>query len=131
MKCETSRMENEEVSVRKKATGGHLEIVRPDAARDRCGRIGAISLGGFGLLSNSFQPTDEIRIARTLWRRRANLLAEAGSAIRSMQKVFGGDERGLANVLSDNQRCERHEDHQRYVGRRAWSAVLAALVQSE
>jgi len=24
----------------------------------------------FGLLNNSFQPTDEIRIARTLWRQR-------------------------------------------------------------
>ena len=31
----------------------------------------------FGLLNNSFQPTDEIRIARTLWRQRGNLVAEA------------------------------------------------------
>src|SRR5215469_4385408 len=29
-----------------------------------------LKLHTFGLLNNSFQPTDEIRIARTLWRQR-------------------------------------------------------------
>ena len=44
-----------------------------------------LKLHAFGLLSNSFQPTDEIRIARTLWRHRGNLVAEAGSVIQRMQ----------------------------------------------
>lgn len=33
-----------------------------------------LKLHAFGLLRNSFQPTDEIRIARTLWRQRGNLV---------------------------------------------------------
>src|SRR5260370_10206023 len=37
------------------------------------------------LLSNSFQPTDEIRTARTLWRQRGNLVAEASSTIQRMR----------------------------------------------
>jgi transposase len=33
-----------------------------------------LKLHAFGLLNNSFQPTDEIRIARRLWRQRGNLV---------------------------------------------------------
>jgi hypothetical protein len=33
-----------------------------------------LKLQTFGLLNNSFQPTNEIRIARTLWRQRGNLV---------------------------------------------------------
>src|SRR3982750_950099 len=40
-----------------------------------------LKLHAFGLLNNSFQPTDDIRIARTLWRQRGNLVAEAGRAM--------------------------------------------------
>ena len=47
-----------------------------------------LKLHAFGLLNNSFQPTDEIRIARTLWRQRSNLVTEAGSVIQRMQKVL-------------------------------------------
>ncbi len=47
-----------------------------------------LKLHAFGLLNNSFQPTDEIRVARTLWRQRGNLVAEAGSAIQRMQKIL-------------------------------------------
>jgi transposase len=47
-----------------------------------------LKLHAFGLLNNSFQPTDEIRIARTLWRQRGNLVAEASSVIPRMQKVL-------------------------------------------
>jgi transposase len=59
------------------------------------------SLHAFGLLNNSFQPTDEIRIARTLWRQRGNLVAEASSAIQRMQKVLIEMNVQLSNVLSD------------------------------
>jgi hypothetical protein len=36
-----------------------------------------LKLHAFGLLNNSFQPSDEIRIARTPWCQRSNLVAEA------------------------------------------------------
>ena len=60
-----------------------------------------LKLHAFGLLNNSFQPTDEIRIARTLWRQRGNLVAEASSAIQRMQKVLTEMNVQLSNVLSD------------------------------
>src|SRR5215471_7195821 len=60
-----------------------------------------LKLHSFGLLNNSFQPTDEIRIARTLWRQRGNLVAEASSTIQRMQKVLTEMNIQLGNVLSD------------------------------
>lgn len=60
-----------------------------------------LKLHAFGLLNNSFQPNDEIRIARTLWRHRGNLVGEAGSAIQRMQKVLIEMNIQLSNVLSD------------------------------
>jgi hypothetical protein len=60
-----------------------------------------LKLHAFGLLSNSFQPTNEIRIARRLWRQRGNLVAAAGSAIQRMQKVLTEMNIQLGNVLSD------------------------------
>ena len=47
-----------------------------------------LKLHTFGLLNNSFQSSDEIRVARTLWRHRGNLVAEASSVIQRMQKVL-------------------------------------------
>jgi len=60
-----------------------------------------LKLHAFGLLNNSFQPTDEIRIARTLWRQRGALVAEAASTIQRMQKVLTEMNVQLSNVLSD------------------------------
>jgi transposase len=60
-----------------------------------------LKLHAFGLLNNSFQPTNEIRVARTLWRHRGNLVAEAASAIQRMQKVLIEMNIQLSNVLSD------------------------------
>src|SRR5947208_10901697 len=60
-----------------------------------------LKLHAFGLLNNSFQPTDEIRVARTLWRQRGNLVAEASSTIQRMQKVLTEMNVQLSNVLSD------------------------------
>ena len=60
-----------------------------------------LKLHAFGLLNNSFQPTDEIGIARTLWRQRGNLVAEASSAIQRMQKALTEMNIQLSNVLSD------------------------------
>jgi transposase len=58
-------------------------------------------LHAFGLLNNSFQPNDEIRIARRLWRHRGNLVAEASSVVQRMQKVLTEMNMQLSNVLSD------------------------------
>src|SRR5215469_14987421 len=60
-----------------------------------------LKLHAFGLLNNSFQPTDEIRMARTLWRQRGNLVAEASSAVQRMQKALTEMNVQLGNVLSD------------------------------
>jgi transposase len=60
-----------------------------------------LKLHAFGLLNNSFQPTDEIRIARTLWRQRGDLVAEAASCIQRMQKVLIEMNVQLSSVLSD------------------------------
>jgi transposase len=60
-----------------------------------------LKLHAFGLLNNSFQPTDEIRVARTLWRHRGDLVAEAGSAVQRMQKALTEMNVQLSNVLSD------------------------------
>jgi transposase len=60
-----------------------------------------LKLHAFGLLNNSFQPSDEIRIARRLWRHRGNLIAEASSAIQRMQKALIEMNVQLSNVLSD------------------------------
>src|SRR5512140_2845766 len=47
-----------------------------------------LKLHTFGLLNNSFQPSDEIRAIRTLWRHRAGLVAQASSTIQRMQKAL-------------------------------------------
>ena len=60
-----------------------------------------LKLHAFGLLNNSFQPSDEIRGARSLWRQRGNLTAAAGSAIQRMQKVLTEMNIQLSTVLSD------------------------------
>src|SRR5713226_10589764 len=60
-----------------------------------------LKLHAFGMLNNSFQPTDEIRTARSLWRQRSNLVAEASSVIQRMQKVLTEMNVQLSNVLSD------------------------------
>src|ERR1044071_9635478 len=60
-----------------------------------------LKLHTFGLLNNSFQPTDEIRVARTLWRHRSSLVAQAGGTIQRMQKVLTEMNIQIHNVLSD------------------------------
>jgi len=60
-----------------------------------------LKLHAFGLLNNSFQPSDEIRVARSLWRQRGNLTAAASSSIQRMQKVLTEMNVQLSTVLSD------------------------------
>src|SRR5439155_547167 len=87
---------------RRKVDWKALEIVHPDAAGSdiqECQWL--LKLHTFGLLNNSFQPTDEIRVARTMWRHRSNLVAQAGSAIQRMQKALTEMNVQIHNVLSD------------------------------
>src|SRR6516164_10406994 len=60
-----------------------------------------LKLHTFGLLNNSFQPPNEIRIARSYWRQRGNLVAQAGSAVQRIQKALTEMNIQLGNVLSD------------------------------
>jgi transposase len=60
-----------------------------------------LKLHTFGLLNNSFQPSDEVRAMRTLWRHRGGLVAQASSAIQRMQKALIEMNIQLRNVLSD------------------------------
>ena len=60
-----------------------------------------LKLHTFGLLNNSFQPTDEIRQARSLWRHRGGLVAQASSAIQRMRKAMVEMNIQLGTVLSD------------------------------
>ncbi len=60
-----------------------------------------LKLHTFGLLNNSFQPSDEIRTLRSLWRQRGNLTADAASAIQRLQKVLIEMNIQLGAVLSD------------------------------
>src|ERR1700752_3640171 len=60
-----------------------------------------VKLHTFGLLNNSFQPSDEIRKARTIWRHRGNLVTQASSSIQRMQKALIEMNIQLSTVLSD------------------------------
>jgi transposase len=60
-----------------------------------------LKLHTFGLLNNSFQPSDAVRAMRTLWRHRGGVVAQASSAIQRMQKALIEMNIQLSNVLSD------------------------------
>ena len=60
-----------------------------------------LKLHTFGLWNNSFQPTDEIRMARSLWRHRGHLVAEASSVMQRIQKVWTEMNVQLSKVWSD------------------------------
>jgi len=60
-----------------------------------------LKLHTYGLLHNSFQPTVEIRVARTYWRQRAEHVRGASTCVQRMQKVLTQMNVQLANVISD------------------------------
>src|SRR5258707_9535848 len=60
-----------------------------------------MKLHTYGLLRNSFRPSQEIRIMRTYWRQRNDLVQSAGRHILRMQKALTQMNLQLANVLSD------------------------------
>jgi transposase len=60
-----------------------------------------MKLHTYGLLRNSFRPSQEIRVMRTYWRQRNDLVQSAGRHILRMQKSLTQMNIQLANVLSD------------------------------
>jgi transposase len=60
-----------------------------------------LKLHTFGLLNNSFQPSDQIRAMRTLWRHRGGLVVQASRAIQRMHKTLVEMNIQLSHVLSD------------------------------
>src|SRR5580704_11304645 len=60
-----------------------------------------MKLHTYGMLRNSFRPSQEIRTMRTYWRQRNDLVQSAGRHILRMQKVLTQMNIQLANVLSD------------------------------
>ena len=60
-----------------------------------------MKLHTYGLLRNSFRPSQEIRRMRTYWRQRDDLVRTAGRHIQRMQKALTQMNIQLANVLSD------------------------------
>ena len=55
----------------------------------------------FGLLNNSFQPAEEIRVLRTYMRQSEKLVAAASTCIQHIQKALTEMNIQLANVISD------------------------------
>jgi transposase len=60
-----------------------------------------MKLHTYGLLRNSFRPSQEIRTLRTYWRQRQDLVRSASRHIQRMQKALTQMNIQLANVLSD------------------------------
>src|SRR5207244_13157574 len=60
-----------------------------------------MKLHTYGLLRNSFRPSQEIRTMRTYWRQRSDLVRSAGRHIQRMQKALTQMNIQLANVISD------------------------------
>lgn len=60
-----------------------------------------MKLHTFGLLRNSFQPPQEIRAVRTVWRLRDRHVKEAGRCVQQMQKALTKMNLQLANLISD------------------------------
>ena len=60
-----------------------------------------LKLHTYGLLRNSFRPSEEIRMVRTIWRLRDRHVREAGREIQHMQKALTTMNVQLSNVISD------------------------------
>jgi transposase len=60
-----------------------------------------MKLHTYGLLRNSFRPPREIRMMRTYWRQRNDLVRSAARHIQRIQKTLTQMNMQLANVLSD------------------------------
>jgi len=83
-------------------------VVNPRYAKNMSGKKGDIcdcewmqKLHTYGLFSNSFRPTQEIRVLRAYLRQRETLVGAAAQEIQHMQKALTEMNVQLANVISD------------------------------
>lgn len=60
-----------------------------------------MKLHTYGLLNNSFRPTEEICVLRTYWRQRDDHVKSASASIQRMQKVLTQMNVQIANVITD------------------------------
>jgi transposase len=60
-----------------------------------------MKLNTYGLLNNSFRPTEGICVLRTYWRQRDEHVKAASAVIQRMQKVLTEMNVQIANVISD------------------------------
>ena len=60
-----------------------------------------LKLHTYGLLNNSFQPSNRVRVLRTYWRQRTEQVRAASMCIQRMQKAMTEMNLQLANVISD------------------------------
>jgi len=60
-----------------------------------------LKLHTYGLLRNSFHPPAAIRVARTYWRQRGDLVRALSTCIQRMQQALTQMNLQLANVISD------------------------------
>jgi hypothetical protein len=60
-----------------------------------------LKLHSYGLLNDSFRPSEEICVLRTYWRQRDNHVKAASATIQRLQKVLTEMNVQIANVISD------------------------------
>jgi transposase len=60
-----------------------------------------MKLHTYGLLNNSFRPSEEICVLRTYWRQRDDHVKSASASIQRMQKVLTEMNVQIANVITD------------------------------
>ena len=60
-----------------------------------------MKLHTYGLLNDSFRPTEEICVPRTYWRQRDEHVKAASATVQRMQKVLTEMNVQIANVISD------------------------------
>jgi transposase len=77
-----------------------------------------MKLHTYGLLRNSFRPSQEIRTMRTYWRQRHDLVQAAGRHIQRMQKALTQMNIQLANALSD-------------ISGKSGQAIIQAILEGE
>src|SRR6202046_2416446 len=77
-----------------------------------------MKLHTYGLLRNSFRPSQEVRTMRTYWRQRNDLVRTAGRHIQRIQKALTQMNIQLANVLSD-------------ISGKSGQAIIKAILQGE
>ena len=77
-----------------------------------------MKLHTYGLLRNSFRPSQEIRSMRSYWRQRQDLARSAVRHVQRMQKALTQMNIQLANVLSD-------------ITGKSGQAILRAILEGE